>query len=182
MAKLEGPLYGDWATGNLGDGLAFKKGIPFTSPGDEGEIPYSRIEKRRAPSRSRSPGQAGQRDLFQTARTAWLALEDSDKLRYKLGAPAGWSGFNYFLFIALKEAGETLGALVLGRDILNQGNLQTGIPFTEYVFSFSSALDEIPTYEDGTQPGKAWMYNRLAQSVLSIEEYLIMFKETIEGG
>lgn len=180
MAKLEGPLYGDSATGELAGVLGFKKGIPFTSPGDEAEIPYGRLEKKRKAARSRSPGQAAIRDIFVTALGEWRAFSSGEKETWRAGAPAGWTGFNYYLFTRIRSAGFYLGALVFGRDLFNQGNLSGRLSDADFVLNFPDSADTVPTFEDGTDILQALVFMKLNACLMGIENYLITFKENIE--
>jgi hypothetical protein len=171
MAKVDGPLYGVEATGEIGGALAFKR-----------DAVYCRIEKKRAPALSRSDPQAARRDLFLSTRTTWLNLTDEQRATWREGAPAGWTGYNYYLFVYLRAAGETLGDLIFGADLVNQGNLTGRFVPGDYVENFPASPDTIPTYEDGTDPVKAWMLNGLTDSILVVENYLITYKNIIERG
>jgi hypothetical protein len=171
MPILERPLYSDTASGELASTLAFKKGDR-----------WPRLEVKRVAARSRTAGQAAQRDLFYGKKNAWHALTEPEKESYRNGAPSGWTGYSYFLFIALREAGAYLGDLVLGADLVNQGNLTGPLSSEDYQLLFPPATDEVPEYTDGVDPVKDWMLNKLTDSTLAVENYLILYHETIERG
>ena len=182
MPKLDRPLYGDSATGEIASVIAFKKGIPPTSPGDEEEIPYGRIEKKRKAAVSRSDLQAAVRDAYLTAKNQWLALTDAERLVYQEGAPDPWTGFNYFMHLALTGSGFWFGDMVFYLDLLNQGN-QSGLVGTEdFINFFPVAPDVIPTWTDGQDNPKAYIFNKMVVSILAMEAYLILYKTNIERG
>jgi hypothetical protein len=181
MPILDRPLYGDEATGELANTLAFKKGIPFTSPGDEGEIPYGRLEIKRTGARSRSTGQGAQRDGFQTVKNNWKALTETEQAAWRNSAPAGWTGFNYYLFIFLRTGSGLLGEMILGEALFNQGQESPVHVPGDYIFNFSSSIDEIPVYDDGEDKLQAWQIIKLVISLQGIENYLIAWKDYIEG-
>jgi len=170
VPKVDRPLFSDEATGELGGVLAFKRG-PV----------YGRIEKKRVASKSNSPGQAAARAAYQAAKNTWLGLSDGEQLTWREGAPAGWTGFNYFLSVTLLGGGFFLGALVLGADVINQGNKPATKLESGFEHNFPESADVIEEYEDGADPVKAWMINGLVESLLVIEQYLLFYKSRIEG-
>lgn len=170
MPKLDKPLYGDSATGEITGTLAFKK-----------DRTWNRLEKKRVAAASRSSGQAAVRDLYKTSKNQWLALSDAEKLVYSNGAPQGWTGFNYFLFIALRAADLWLGGLVFYQDLINQGNVSGVIQSADYQNNFPGSADVLPTLTDGEDNFQAWLFNKLKLSLTVIEGYLIAHKASIEG-
>jgi hypothetical protein len=180
MPKLDKPLYGDSATGEIASVIAFKKGIPFTSPGDEEEIPYGRLEKKRVAAVSRSTGQAAVRDAFLVAKAQWLALSDSERLAWQGCAPDPWTGFNYFMNIALRGGPLWFGEIVFYEDVLKQGNQEGLVSPEDYENNFPTSADACPPFLDGQDNFQAWLFNKMKISLLAIEAYLIQQKATIE--
>lgn len=171
MAKVDRPLFSDEATGELAKTLAFKLG---------GE--YCRLEKKRLPAKSRTSGQAFQRDFFLATRSAWRSLTEEQRSTWNAGAPSGWTGFNYYLFVNLRSSGTTLGALVFGKDLVNQGNLSGRYTSANYENNFPGSSDTIPTFADGADPVKAWILNDLAASLAAIQSYILAHRAIIERG
>lgn len=171
MAKVDGPLFGVEATGELAGTLAFKLGKT-----------YCRLEKKRAPSRSRTSGQAGQRDAFDLARSAWLGLSPEERAAWRAGAPLGWTGFNSYLHQTLSDMTAYLGGLIFGESILSEGGAAPGTDESQYVDHFPASADEIPVYADEADTLLAWQINRLYLSILAVQAYLIENKSTIERG
>ena len=90
MAKVEGPLFADEATGRIGQGLSFKKGSVW---------PQVLGQFHRGPSKSAIL--PAQKQAYSTACTAWQMLTTEEKQAFADAAPAGQTGFNYYLSLSL---------------------------------------------------------------------------------
>ena len=90
MAKVERPLFSDEATGRVGTFCSFKQGAVWNS-----------IVPQFHRNQSPSPSLKNRRNLFTAACLSWRALSDEEKQAYKDGAPAGRTGFQYYLSLIL---------------------------------------------------------------------------------
>jgi len=180
MAKTEGPLFGDWASGEVANILAYKKGRPFTSAGDEDEIPYGRIEKKRRPGKKRTARQEIVRENFKEAKNQWRELTEEEKNNWKQNAPNPWTGYNYFLNVALRGYRYWFSEIIFYEDVFKQGNIEGQAQEIEYENNFPNDLDYCPLIQDGADNFQAWLFNKIALSIKTIQTYLIYNKKNIE--
>lgn len=170
MPKLDGPLYGDWASGEIAGLLAFKKNAT-----------WGRLERKRRASRSDTENQEVQRAAFLSAKNAWHGLTDEERAAWFSWAGDPWNGYNYFLFVRLRGDRFWLGELVFGEDLFKQANKDGATVSADYENNFSTAADVLPTVADGSDNFPAWLFNKIVLSLLAIEGYLIANKANIEG-
>lgn len=169
MPKTDRPLYGDSATGEIAGAIAFKN-----------DINWCRIERKRTAAKSRTAGQGVQRNAYQTAKNFWLALTDEERAAWQSSAPNPWTGYNYYLNLALRSWPLFFGEIVFAEDVLKQGNEEGGVASASYENNFPDSADVLPVFTDGTDNFQAWLFNKLKLSVLAVEGYLIFNKDVIE--
>jgi hypothetical protein len=170
MAKVERPLYGDTATGEIAGTLAFKKGDRFP-----------RLEIKRVPSKSRTLAQQSQRQRFYDGRSAWLSLSEAEQGEWNGDAPAGMTGYQFYLQAFLAPLPWALGALIIGQDIINQGNPPITVTESQYVLGFPGTADSFPGLTDGIDGTWDFEINKIFESLEIIEAYLLEHKNSIEG-
>ena len=97
MAKLDRPIYGEYATGTLARALAFRHTAnPPDLPG-ETAISMGTVAALPRSFCPPSPAQALQREHYTAAVAAWNALSDEGILRYRTFKPPQLTGYNFFL-------------------------------------------------------------------------------------
>jgi len=96
MAKVERPLFSDEATGRIGLAASFKKGAVWNSIVPQ----FHRVK-------SESEGSVRSRSVFKICIGVWRSLNVENKNYCNENAPAGWTGYQYFMGMCIKE-GESL--------------------------------------------------------------------------
>ena len=90
MAKVEGPMFADEATGRVGQAASFKKGAVWNSL-----VP----QFHRTPSLSKA--RVAARSNFSECVNQWKALSSSAKQFYNDESPQGYNGYQYFIGICI---------------------------------------------------------------------------------
>ncbi|TSA45879.1 hypothetical protein D4R52_01630 [bacterium] len=182
MAKLDRPLYGDYATGTLGRALCFRRTEnPPDAPGDTA-VYWGTVAKIPVNSCRPSPAQVVQRENYAAAVAAWRALSDEDRATWNTSKPANLSGFNFFLRLYLLPALAYFGYIVFGEAWFQLAPGPDQPAAADYDSPFPASIDEFPAVLDGAHSPQAWMMNRAFSAMLSIENYLILHASSIEGG
>jgi hypothetical protein len=171
MAKLERPLYGSEATGTFARVLAFRKTTTF---GSVAKIPINTCPA--------SPLQAAQRTRYAAASRAWHALSNDDRNFYITNHPIGLTGFNFFLRLNMLPGLDYLGYCIFGIGVYQLAPGLDQPVEAEYYVLFPTAPDELPTMVDGRDSPQAWLYNRAADALTNIQNFIILNKNNIEGG
>lgn len=92
MAKLERPLFSDEATGRIGLAASFKKGAVWNSIVPQ----FHRVK-------SESTGSISARSAFKICTGLWRSLNAERKEECNDKAAAGWTGYQYFIGMCIKE-------------------------------------------------------------------------------
>lgn len=182
MAKLDRPLFGENATGTLARALSFRKTVnPPDEPGDPA-IWWGTVAKIPFISCPPSPGQTEQRKRYAAAVAAWRALSGDARGYYNTNKPANLTGLNFFIRLWFFPTLAYFGYCIFGGTWFQLAPAPDQPEEADYEQNFPSALDELPTMQDGAHSPQAWLWNRAYNTVLSIQDYLILHKTTIEGG
>jgi hypothetical protein len=101
---------------------------------------------------------------------------------YNLNKPANLSGFNLFVKLFLAPALAYFGYCTFGLSWFQRSTTSEQPTATEYEKNFPEALDEFPLILDGFNSPQAWLFNSACDTIVSIQDYLILNKTRIEGG
>ena len=170
MAKLDRPLYGSEATGTLARVLSFRRTQNWNTVA---KIPYMSCRP--------SADQTIQRNRYSAAVSAWHALSDEDRATWNTNKPATLSGFNFFIQLYLLPSLALFGYCSFGSAWYQLSTLPDQPAAVDYESLFPASIDEFPTLEDGAHSPQAWIMNRAYSALLSIENYLIQHRPSIEG-
>jgi len=171
MARLDRPLFSEEATGTLARVLAFRRTANW---GQAAQLPGSSCPP--------SASQVKQRTLYAAAIAAWHALPGDTRGYYNTNKPANLSGYNFFIRLHLFPSLSYLGYCIFGTSwfqLTPDPDQPTEVDFDKY---FPEGTDEVPTMRDGADSPQAWIVNRIYDTIVSIQDYLILHKATIEGG
>ncbi len=180
--KLDRPLYGEYATGPLAGVLCFRHtvnppdlpGEPVVYCGTVAQLPASRTQP--------SAAQAAQRSIYAVAVAGWRALDDADKAFYVANRPSNLSAFNFYLRLHLVSGLAYFGYCVFG-DVWFQYAAGPDQPAAvDYSSLFPASGDEFPIIREGADSLQDWPFNRVYESILSVESYLLAHMSTINGG
>lgn len=180
MAKLDRPLFGDWATGTLARVLSFRHvANPEEPPGDPviylGEV--AALPRSHCPP---APAQIAQRLLYASAVAAWRALSDEERAAWNTAKPTNLCGFNFFIKLFLLPLLAYFGYCVFGIAWFQVSSSPNQPAAVDYDALFPASIDEFPTMVDGAHSPQAWLWNRAAASMVSIQTYLIDHQSSIE--
>jgi hypothetical protein len=181
MAKLDRPLFGEYATGTLGRALAYRR---TANPSDEPGIPaiyWGTVAKIPIMSCGPSPGQVSHRSLFAAAVASWHALTDDERSSWRANKPADLTGWNFFLQLFLTPELAYFGYCAFGLSWFQLGTAPDQPSGADYDSLFPTSIDEFPVIEDGAHSPQAWLWNRAYSAMLNIENYLILNRASIEG-
>ena len=181
MAKLDRPIYGEYATGTLARALAFRH--TANPPDLPGEIAVSMgtIAKIPIMSCGPSPAQSVQRALYAAAVAAWNALSDDGILRYRTFKPPQLTGYNFFLRQFLDPGLFYIGYCVFGSAVFQLGPTPYQPAAADYDVLFPTSLDEFPTMVDGANSPQAWLLTHAYQAMTNIQEYVLLYSSSIGG-
>lgn len=168
--KLDRPLFGEEATGTLARVLAFRRTANW---GQAARLPGSKCPP--------SPGQAFQRRRYAAAIAAWHALSDSLREFYMLYKPANLSGFNFFIRLYLLPTLAYFGYCIFGTTWFQLAPGPDQPAATDFDRYFPTAPDDFPTMQNGAHSPQAWPVNRIYDTIISVQDYLILHKTRIEG-
>jgi hypothetical protein len=171
MARLESPLYGDEATGTLSRVLAFRRTVNHPSVA---RLPFITCPPTAA--------QIAHRQKYRDAVGAWHALTPAEQTAYQSNRPSNLSGLNFFLRCFLSPELAYLGYCIYGEAYYQLAPGPDQPEEGDYDILFPPAVDEFPVLANGQDSPQAWIYNRMKNSLLNIEIYLITYKNNIEGG
>ena len=182
MALLDRPVFGTSASGTLARVLSFRKtvnppdlpGVPAVSMGTVAKIPFNSCRP--------SPNQLLQRRRYSDAVAAWRALSDEARAYWSLNKPAHLTGFNFFIQLHFFPNLLFFGYCVFGSAWFQLSTFPDQPAAADYDSLFPAGLDEFPTLLDGAHSPQAWLWNRAYSAMLSIENYLILHRASIEGG
>ena len=181
MAKLDRPLYGDYATGTFARVLSFRHTPnPPDAPGDPA-VYLGTVCKIPVMTCGPSSPQLAQRLLYASAVAAWRALSDDERSTWGSDAPAGLSGFNFFIRLYLFPAYAYFNYCVFGLVYFQLSPGPDQPAAADYDSPFPSSIDEFPTMRPGSDSVQAWLLNRAFSAVQSIQQYLIDHHDTIEA-
>jgi hypothetical protein len=169
MALLDRPLYGSEATGTLARVLAFRRTVNWPT-----------VAKLPGSSCAASPAQAVQLGLYADAVAAWRALSDAARYYYNANKPDNLTGFNFFLKLRLLPELMYFGYCSYGTAWYELSSSPDQPDALDYDINFPWALDEFPILLDGAHSPQAWLMNRIYDTILSVQDYLILHKTQIE--
>lgn len=170
MAKLDGPLYGEEATGRVAGVLYYRRTQPYP------EI-YSR-PRARGPA---TPNQIAARERYREAVQAWGSLSQSARDQYNDCCLNQNTGFNLFLRLHLRVFHSVLNAVVFGEGVFDE-DVNFGIPDHDFFIArFPDAVDAAPVIRCLYDNLSAFAYNFLGSRLVAVEQYLIDHKNSIEG-
>jgi len=170
MAKVTGPLFSTEATGSVGMTVTFRKGKVWNQVTPQFH---------RGPARSASL--TAHRAFYAAGCVAWGNLTPVEKEAYADPPRPELSAFNYFMSLYLAPNVALLGAGVFGSALFEEEPTGAELPPGDYSATFPAALDQFPPMLDDVHTLQAWIYNRACASMLSIEDYILTYKENIEG-
>ncbi len=173
MAKLDRPLYGEYATGTLARALSFRH--TFNPPDIPGETVISWGTVCKIPFMSCKPTacQIAQRLLYASAVNAWHSLTEAEQEIFMDNPPDDLTGFNFFIRLYLLPNLAYFGFCVFGSAFFQLAPGYNQPADIDYDINFPAAVDEFPTLQDGAHSPQAWLFNRLFDMMRSIEDYLI---------
>lgn len=181
MARLDRPLYGEYATGTLGRVLAYRHTYnPPDEPGDP-VVTFGTVAKIPVMTCGPSSPQISHRSLFAAAGAAWLALSIPARAYYNANKPPQLSGYNLFLRLYLDPSIAYFGYCVFGHAIFQLGPTPYQPLEADYDSPFPVSVDEFPTLVDGGNSPQAWLFNSAYSAVTTIQNYLILHRASIEG-
>ena len=181
MAKLDRPLYGEYATGTLARALSYRRtenppdkpGDPIVSWGTVAKIPFMSCPP--------SPSQILHRALYSDALDAWRALDPTVKAFYNNNKPARLSGLNFFLRLYFKPDLIYFGYCIFGSAWFQLAVDPDQPAAIDYDINYPTGVDEFPTMVDGAQSPQAWPWNRAYSAILLVQKYLLDNKTRIEA-
>lgn len=181
MAKLDRPLLGTQATGILARSLAFR--MTLNPPDEPGETAISMGTVAGLPRSACPPSsaQALQRARYVAAVAAWNALSDGVRGTYSANKPVGLSGFNFFVRSFLSPSLTYLGYCVFGAAWFQLSTSPDQPVKTEYDKYFPAGADEFPVLVDGAHSPQAWFLTSLFNTLLTVENYLLSCRASIEA-
>ena len=181
MAKLDRPLYGTEATGALARSLSFRRTL--NPPDLPGAPPVSLGTVAKIPVMSCRPSlaQTMQRCRYADAVSAWLALTNEARSSWNTNKPSNLTGFNFFIRLFLSPSLAYFGYCIFGSAWFQLGPTPYQPAAVDYESLFPASIDEFPTLQDGAHSPQAWIMNRAYSAMLSIENYLITHRLSIEG-
>lgn len=92
MAKVDRPLFADEARGRIGVSLSFQKRKVFATVCPQ----FSRRE-------SKTKKVVNKRNKFASCCRLWRALDDVERVYYIDNAPSGWTSYQFFISLCLKD-------------------------------------------------------------------------------
>jgi len=182
MAKLDRPLFGEWATGTFNRTLAFRQTInPPDAPGDTA-VYWGTVAKLPGSACKPSAGQTTVRANYSAAVAAWNALSASEKELWRISKPSNLTGFNFFIRLFLSPSLAYFYLCVFGLAVFQLAPSPGQPAPAEYEKYFPAAADEFPEVRDNVDSPQDWLFNRMYETMETIQEFLILNKLTIEGG
>lgn len=181
MAKLDRPLYGEYATGTLSRALAYRHTEnPPDDPGDP-VVTWGTVTKIPFMSCPPSAAQTLHRSRYASALTAWRALDPTGRAFYNDNKPARLTGLNYFLRLYLMPDLAYFGFCLFGSAWF-QLAIDPGQPVAaDYDINYPGAVDEFPTMVDGAHSPQDWLWNRAYSAMQTIQQYILDHKSSIEA-
>jgi len=181
MAKLDRPLYGEYATGTLARALAYRHtenppdapGDPVVSWGTVAKIPFMSCRP--------SPAQVLHRTRYTEALAAWRALDPADHAFYNDNKPARLTGLNFFLRLYFLPDLAYFGFCVFGSAWFQLAVDPDQPAAVDYDVNFPTAVDEFPAMVDGAHSPQAWLWNRAYSAMAAIQQYCIDHRTSIEA-
>lgn len=181
MARLDRPLYGDFATGTFARVLAFRHTAnPPDAPGDPA-IYRGTVAKRPASSCPASVGQAAQRSAYAAAVAAWRALSDDTQAQWLANHPTNLNGYNFFLRMTLLPNLVFFGFCIFGSSIFTLVDAPDQPAAAAYAAPFPADVDEFPALLNWQHSPQAWFLNRAYTALQTIQEFLINNRSHIES-
>ena len=149
MAKLDRPLYGEYATGTLGRALAFRH--TENPPDDPGQpaVYLGTVAKIPVNSCGPSPSQIAHRSSFAAAVQAWHSLTAGARAQWRALKPPQLTGWNFFLRLFLSPDLADFGYCVFGAAWFPLGPTPYQPAAVDYDSLFPPGLDELPMLDDG---------------------------------
>lgn len=180
MAKLDRPLYGDYATSTLARALAFRHTLdPPTAPGDP-PVTLGTVAKLPFNSCPPSPSQIVQRSRYSAALTAWRTLSPAERAAWGSAKPANLTGLNFFIRLYFFPSYMFFGYCIFGPAYFSLADAPDQPAASDYDTLFPSAADELPVLRDGADSPQAWLYNRGCSALLSVQSSLTANRISIE--
>ena len=180
MAKLDRPLYGEYASGTLARALSYRHTFnPPDAPGDP-VVTWGTVAKIPVNSCLPSSGQVGRRYLFSLAVSAWHALAEAEQSTWRTSKPGNLSGFNFFVKLFLSPGYAYFGYCVFGSAWFQFAPGPDQPAAADYDELFPDVTDKFPTVRQGADSPQAWLYNRACSAIRSVQSYIIQHKVRIE--
>ncbi len=171
MAKLEGPLLGDEATGVFNSVLSYRRTLNFPT-----------VAKPTRVSTSPSPGQLIQRAAYGAAVSAWNNLTPAVKAFYTAYHPENLSGYNFFIRMFLVPDLFYFFYIIFEIAWFQDAGSPGQPALDDAAINFPSAVDVYPSLQEGAHSPQGWLFNQLYAMVQNMEDFLIEHKSNIEGG
>ncbi len=181
MAKLDRPLYGEYATGTLARVLSYRH--TYNPPDDPGDpaVSWGTVAKIPFISCPPAPSQVFRRSLYAAAVAAWSALDSAGKAFYNENKPARLTGFNFFIRLWFLPDSAYFGFCIFGSTWFQLAGDADQPAAADYDVNFPSGVDEFPTMVDGARSPQAWLWNRAYSAMQSIQQYILDHKSSIEA-
>ena len=181
MAKLDRPLYGEYATGTLARALAFRNTFNPPDPPGQPVVTWGAVSKIPIMSCRPSLSQIAQRLLYTSAVAGWNALSDDERSYWNTTKPSNLTGFNFWIQLFLLPNLAYFGFCLFGSTWFQIAPGPDQPSALDYDQNFPTTLDEFPTLQDGAHSPQAWLFNRSYETMLSIQNYLLIHKSEIEA-